>query len=91
MAELARLGFVVSDFRRGRLAWAAVWLATRAVSRNRMTRHDGPLSVRRAYTPSELARLAARADLREIAWHRELAFRQVGVWVRPTAESHHAG
>jgi len=90
MAELARLGFVVSDFRRGRLAWAAVWLATRAVSRNRMTRHDGPLSVRRAYTPSELARLAARAHLAEIAWHRELAFRQVGVWMRPTAELRHA-
>jgi 2-polyprenyl-3-methyl-5-hydroxy-6-metoxy-1,4-benzoquinol methylase len=90
MAELARLGFVVSDFRRGRLAWAAVWLATRAVSRNRMTRHDGPLSVRRAYTPTELARLAARAQLPDIAWHRELAFRQVGVWVRPAVESHHA-
>lgn len=90
MAELARLGFVVSDFRRGRLAWAAVWLATRAVSRNPMTRHDGPLSVRRAYTPSELARLAERAHLGEVAWHREAAFRQVGVWMRPTAEVRHA-
>jgi ubiquinone/menaquinone biosynthesis C-methylase UbiE len=91
MAELARLGFVVSDFRRERLAWAAVWLATRAVSRNRMTRHDGPLSVRRAYTPAELVRLCARADLPDITWHRELAFRQVGVWVRPARETRRAG
>jgi len=83
LAELVRLGFVVSDFRRGRLAWAAVWLVTRAVSRNRMTRHDGPLSVRRAYTPVELARLATCAELRDMRWHRAPAFRQIGVWIRP--------
>ena len=91
LAGLARLGFVVSDFRRGRLAWAAVWLATHAVSRNRMTRHDGPLSVRRAYTPEELAGLARRAGLPAIRWHRAPAFRQVGVWTRPVAETAHAG
>jgi SAM-dependent methyltransferase len=83
LAEVARLGFIVSDFRRGWLAWAAVWLVTHAVSRNRMTRHDGPLSVRRAYTPAELAGLAIRADLPDIRWRRAPAFRQVGVWVRP--------
>jgi SAM-dependent methyltransferase len=91
LGELVRLGFVVSDFRRGRLAWAAVWLATRAVSRNRMTRHDGPLSVRRAYTPSELAALAGRAGLPDIRWHRALAFRQIGVWVRPGSGVPRAG
>ena len=91
LADLARLGFVVSDFRRGRLAWAAVWLATHAVSRNRMTRHDGPLSVRRAYTPAELALLATRAELPDIRWHRAPAFRQIGVWVRPAPGTAHAG
>jgi 2-polyprenyl-3-methyl-5-hydroxy-6-metoxy-1,4-benzoquinol methylase len=91
LAELVRLGFVVSDFRRGRLAWAAVWLATHAVSRNRLTRHDGPLSVRRAYTPEELCGLAARAQLPDLRWHRAPAFRQIGVWMRPPAESRRAG
>jgi 2-polyprenyl-3-methyl-5-hydroxy-6-metoxy-1,4-benzoquinol methylase len=91
MAELARLGFVVSDLRRGRLAWAAVWLATHVVSRNRMTRHDGPLSVRRAYTGAELARLARRAQLPDVTWHRAPAFRQIGVWVRPAAGARRAG
>ena len=90
MAEVVRLGFVVSDFRREWLAWAAVWLVTRAVSGNRMTRHDGPLSVRRAYTPAELARLAARAGLSDIRWHRAPSFRQVGVWVRPSPGAPHA-
>jgi SAM-dependent methyltransferase len=83
LADLARLGFIVSDFRRGRLAWAAVWLATHAVSRNRITRHDGPLSVRRAYTPAELARLARRAGLPDVRWQRTPPFRQAGVWIRP--------
>lgn len=91
LAELVRLGFVVSDFRRGRLAWAAVWLATRAVSRCRMTRHDGPLSVRRAYTPAELAHLAACAGLSDIRWYRAAAFRQIGVWARPAPGTARAG
>jgi SAM-dependent methyltransferase len=90
LAELVRLGFIVSDFRRGWLAWAAVWLVTRAVSSNRMTRHDGPLSVRRAYTPAELARLAAHAGLSDIRWHRGPPFRQIGVWVRSPPGSSHA-
>jgi ubiquinone/menaquinone biosynthesis C-methylase UbiE len=91
LADLARLGFVVSDFRRERLAWIAVWLATHAVSRSRMTRHDGPLSVRRAYTPEELVGLARRAGFPDIRWHRAPAFRQVGVWVRPVLETVHVG
>ncbi|HEY7142267.1 MAG TPA: methyltransferase domain-containing protein [Methylomirabilota bacterium] len=91
LAELVRLGFIVSDFRRGRLAWAAVWLATHAFARSPMARHDGPLSVRRAYTPDELARLARRAGLPDIRWHRAPAFRQVGVWTRPAPGTARAG
>jgi SAM-dependent methyltransferase len=91
LAALVRLGFVVSDFRRERLAWAAVWLTTRALSTSHMTRHDGPLSVRRAYTTAELTRLAMRARLPDVRWHRAPAFRQVGVWTRPSASIPHAG
>ncbi|HEX2481801.1 MAG TPA: methyltransferase domain-containing protein [Methylomirabilota bacterium] len=83
LADLVRLGFVVSDFRRGRLAWAAVWLATRALARSPMARHDGPLSVRRSYTPQELTRLAQRAGLSDIRWYRAPAFRQLGVFTHP--------
>ena len=90
LAALVRLGFIVSDFRRERLAWAAVWLATHALSSNRMTRHDGPLSVRRAYTPDELARLAERAGLPDIRWHRAPSFRQIGVWTRSHDGAAHA-
>jgi len=87
MASVARLGFVVSDLRRSRFAFATAWLVTRAISRNRLTRHDGPLSVRRAYTRSELARLAARAGLSSMRWYRAPAFRVIGVYLRREGES----
>lgn len=82
MADTARLGFVVSDLRRSRPAYAAAWLATRLLSRNRMTRHDGPLSVRRAYTLPELARLAAAAGLPGVRWRRAAFVRVLGVYAR---------
>lgn len=79
MAERARLGFLVSDLRRSRPAYVAAWLATHLISRNRFTRHDGPLSVRRAYTREELAGLSARAGLPGVRWHRGAFFRVIGV------------
>jgi 2-polyprenyl-3-methyl-5-hydroxy-6-metoxy-1,4-benzoquinol methylase len=82
LASVTRLGFVVSDLRRSRSAWLAAWLLTRTIGRHRVTRHDGPLSVRRAYTPEELARLAAAAGLGGMRWHRAIAFRVVGVYAR---------
>jgi ubiquinone/menaquinone biosynthesis C-methylase UbiE len=63
MDRLARTGFILNDLRRGRLAYAAAWLAARFTTRNRLTRHDAPLSVRRAYTPAELAALLRRAGI----------------------------
>lgn len=63
MARVARLGVVVNDLRRTRAALALVWIATRLVARHPFSRHDGPLSVRRAYSVDELQTLAARAGL----------------------------
>lgn len=82
MADAARLGFVVSDLRRSRLAYAAAWLTTRLISKSRLTRHDGPLSVLRAYTREELARLAGAAGLPGVRWHEPPCFRVIGVYTR---------
>jgi SAM-dependent methyltransferase len=57
MARAARLGVVVNDLHRHPLAWGAIWLATRLCSRNRMIRHDAPLSVRRGFRAADLRRL----------------------------------
>lgn len=63
MDAAARIGLVVNDLVRSRAAYAIVWLATRALTRNRMSRHDGPLSVLRAYTPDEVRALCEKAGL----------------------------
>jgi SAM-dependent methyltransferase len=63
MRAAARLGVVVNDLLRTRLALVLVWLATRLFTWHRFARHDGPLSVRRAYSPAELRALAVAAGL----------------------------
>jgi ubiquinone/menaquinone biosynthesis C-methylase UbiE len=63
MDAVARRGLVVNDLVRSRTAWALVWLATRAFARSAVSRHDGPLSVRRAYTAAEARALCERAGL----------------------------
>ena len=54
MSRVARRGIVVNDLIRGRLAWLGAWLLSHLATGNRYTRHDAPLSVRRAYTAAEL-------------------------------------
>lgn len=61
MRAAARLGVVVNDLLRTRVTLGLVWLSTRVLARHPISRHDGPLSVRRAYTPGELRVLAEKA------------------------------
>lgn len=67
MRRVARLGIVVNDLRRSRLALAMTALPILAIARARYTRHDGILSAKRAYTIPELDALAADAGLRPVA------------------------
>ena len=63
MDRVARAGIIVNDLVRSRYGWALVWLVTRLLACGRMSRHDGPLSVRRAYTAEEARALCARAGI----------------------------
>src|SRR5262245_39009122 len=67
MRRVSRLGIVVNDIVRWWPGVWGAWLMSRAFSNNPLTRHDGPLSVRRAYTRAELRALAARAGLRDLS------------------------
>jgi SAM-dependent methyltransferase len=60
LRRVARISPIVCDLRRSAVAFGLTWLWSRT-SGNRLTRHDGPLSVRRAYTPSEALALAREA------------------------------
>jgi SAM-dependent methyltransferase len=79
MGRVARLGIVVNDLVRSRPAWLAAWLLTRLTTRNRYTRHDAPLSVRRAYRTSELVALLAGAGLRPARIVRGLAGHRIAI------------
>jgi SAM-dependent methyltransferase len=70
LARAARIGVVVNDLHRSRVAWAAIRLATAALSRNRMIRHDAPLSVARGFRAADLRRLRALPGLERLwfAW-----------------------
>ena len=72
MDRAARVGFVVNDLVRSRLAHWVVWLITRFITRGAISRHDGPLSVRRSYTPREVSGLCERAGLEgvDVVHHR---------------------
>jgi ubiquinone/menaquinone biosynthesis C-methylase UbiE len=73
MARVARVGIIVNDLVRGRLALIGAWLVTRLTTRNRYTRHDAPLSVRRAYSRAELRELLTAAGL-DVAWEGRALF-----------------
>ena len=57
MTAAARIAVVVNDLLRRRLSLGLVWLATRLLRCHPISRHDGPLSVRRrSYSRDELRR-----------------------------------
>jgi len=61
MGAIARTAVIVNDLLRTRVSLALVWLATRALACHPISRHDGPLSVRRAYSPDEMRGMAEKA------------------------------
>jgi hypothetical protein len=63
MARVARIGVIVTDLRRSHAAYWGARLLALGIT-NRLTRHDGPLSVLRAYTPAEVRSWMARTELR---------------------------
>ncbi|TAM76101.1 methyltransferase domain-containing protein [bacterium] len=64
LRRVSRATPIVADLVRGVVPYVLVWLWSRLLARDRLNRHDGPLSVRRAYTPREALALA-----REAGWH----------------------
>jgi hypothetical protein len=59
----ARRGIIMSDLVRGWMPLIGFRLIQPIFARNPLTRHDGALSIRRAYTPDELRALAEAAGI----------------------------
>lgn len=78
LARTARRAVLVGELERSRAAYLGARLLAATVWRgNRLTRHDGPISVLRAFTPEELVDFAQRAGLHEPRVHRHPLFRLV--------------
>jgi SAM-dependent methyltransferase len=72
MGRVARLGVVVNDLDRGWPGWLGAWLFGHLLTGNRYTRHDAPLSVRRAYRVDEAADFIRAAGLIPVATVRSI-------------------
>ncbi len=77
LRRVARRGVIVNDLVRAWPGYLGALLFARFGTRNPLTRHDGPLSARRAYTRRELAALARRAGLGPVRFRGLLGYRVV--------------
>lgn len=68
--RVARQAVIVNDLDRGWRWFAGAWLLTRLLTRNPYTRNDAPLSVRRAYTATEVVDMGRQIGLRPVALYR---------------------
>ncbi|HEY8491117.1 MAG TPA: methyltransferase domain-containing protein [Dehalococcoidia bacterium] len=76
LGRVARRGVIVCDLERSAAAyWAAV--AAGLLASSPLTRHDGPVSVRRAYTRQEAEALARAAGLDGLRARQRFPFRWV--------------
>jgi len=71
----AGLAVVINDLHRHPLAYAGIWLLTRLFGAGRLVRHDGPLSVARAFVRADWERLLAAAGITRYRVRWRWAFR----------------
>ena len=78
LARVSRRAVVVSDLERSLPNWlGALALGATVWRGNRLTRHDGPLSVRRSFTAGELEDLAREAGFARARVYRHVPFRLI--------------
>lgn len=82
-ARQAASAMVVCDLDRRPAGLALTWLATRLLTRSSVVHFDGLASVRAAFTPVEMAGLAARAGLAGAVVTRRWPFRWLLEWGAP--------
>lgn len=77
MNRVARRGVFVIDLNRHPVAYFLYITVVRLMLHNRLTRHDGALSILRSFRPDELKHLAQKAGLQNVSITRRLPFRLV--------------
>ena len=64
--RIGRWGFIINDLLRSWHGYGLTWLAMHLFCRGRLVRHDGPLSIRRAYTLPELREMVKAAGIQGV-------------------------
>lgn len=78
LARVSRRAVLISDLERSLVNWiGALALGATVWRRNRLTRHDGPLSVRRSFSARELLALARDAGFPAARVHRHFPYRLI--------------
>ncbi len=85
MHRLSKRGFIVNDVYRAQGAWLMAWVLTHLTTSNRLTRHDGPASVLRAFTPREIKRMADGAGV-PIKMRTHPFWRMAALWTQDPSE-----
>jgi 2-polyprenyl-3-methyl-5-hydroxy-6-metoxy-1,4-benzoquinol methylase len=80
--ELSARFVLVSDLRRGWLATAGVYALTSTIFREPMTKNDGRVSARRAFSFREFHALVERAGWENFG-HRRFRFARQAAWLEP--------
>jgi SAM-dependent methyltransferase len=73
--DIARVGYIINDLRRNRIAICLSKLMARTIITNPIARFDAPASCERAFCVAELCALAARASLGNVTIRRHRFFR----------------
>jgi SAM-dependent methyltransferase len=73
---------LVNDLVRGNVGYVLAWTACRVLSRSRVVRHDGPVSVAGAFTVAEVRELAQGAGLGGVTVTRHWPRRFLLSWSR---------
>lgn len=75
LLKQARLGFVINDLQRSRLAYYSVIAFTRLFNGSVLSKNDGPVSVLRAFTRKELEQLLKESGISNYSIEWKWAFR----------------
>ena len=77
MSRIARLGVIVNDIHRSRIAYHGIRALTASFGFSEMVRHDGPISVLRAFSREDLERIGRMADIGDFSVRWSPAFRWI--------------
>jgi 2-polyprenyl-3-methyl-5-hydroxy-6-metoxy-1,4-benzoquinol methylase len=80
---MAQKQIVISDLRRSRIGYLMAYFGGRILSRSEIVHHDGPASVRAAWTVAEVRQFAIDAKLVGVKIRRCFPWRILIEWERP--------